>query len=100
MKKLVLPAFLSLPVAVSAQSVNSEIGKVVSEVCQKQVVLLGEDSHHGGGETLKVKVELIKRLVNSAAFRRSFSRVNYMTMWISKIKLLVEPPQENKSLTP
>jgi erythromycin esterase-like protein len=68
MKKLVLPLLFSLLGVAHAQSANAEIEKVVSAVCQKQVVLLGEDSNHGSGETLKVKVELINRLVNRCGF--------------------------------
>ena len=56
-----------------AQQTNHEIGKVVSEVCQKEVVLLGEDSHHGSGKTLEVKVDLVKLLVNKCGFSEIFS---------------------------
>lgn len=41
---------------------------VVNDVCQKQVVLLGEDANHGSGATLALKVELLKRLVTECHY--------------------------------
>jgi erythromycin esterase-like protein len=37
-------------------------------VCNKRVVLLGEDSHHGGGGTLAAKTALVSRLIDECGF--------------------------------
>ena len=41
---------------------------LVKDVCQKQVLLLGEDANHGSGATLALKVELVKRLVEECDY--------------------------------
>ncbi|MEP7384475.1 MAG: erythromycin esterase family protein [Gemmatimonadota bacterium] len=41
---------------------------LVKDVCQKQIVLLGEDANHGSGATLAIKVELVKRLVDECSY--------------------------------
>jgi len=48
---------------------SAVIGRVVKAVCTKDVVMLGEDGHHASGATLRVKVELVKRLVRQCGFR-------------------------------
>jgi erythromycin esterase-like protein len=42
--------------------------RVVRDVCDKRVVLLGEDSHHGGGGTLAAKAALVSRLIDECGF--------------------------------
>lgn len=44
------------------------LDRVVRDVCNKRVVLLGEDSHHGGGGTLAVKTVLVSRLIDECGF--------------------------------
>jgi erythromycin esterase-like protein len=44
------------------------LDRVVRDVCDKEVVLLGEDATHGGGKTLEIKVELITRLIDRCDF--------------------------------
>lgn len=44
------------------------LGRVVRDVCNKRVVLLGEDGHHGGGGTLAVKTALVSRLIDECGF--------------------------------
>lgn len=47
---------------------SAELDRLVRDVCRKDIVLLGEDANHGGGRTLEVKVELVKRLVDRCGF--------------------------------
>ena len=59
----------SVASAVAAQPERGpELDRVVTQVCEKQVVLLGEDAGHGGGKTLEVKVALATRLLNECGF--------------------------------
>ena len=44
------------------------LDNLVSDVCTKNVVLLGEEPHHGGGNTLETKAELVRRLINRCGF--------------------------------
>lgn len=44
------------------------LDRLVDDVCDKQVVLLGEDNHHGSGRTLEIKVEIAKRLIEKCGF--------------------------------
>lgn len=52
----------------TANSESAGIGRVVKAVCTKDVVMLGEDNHHASGATLRVKVKLVKRLVEQCGF--------------------------------
>jgi erythromycin esterase-like protein len=45
---------------------------LVADVCNKEVVLLGEDGNHGGGRTLEVKSALVQRLVKTCGFKAVF----------------------------
>ena len=47
---------------------SAELDRLVRDMCRKDIVLLGEDANHGGGRTLEVKVELVKRLVERCGF--------------------------------
>ncbi len=47
---------------------SREIDRLVRDVCRKELVLLGEDANHGGGRTLEVKAEIVKRLVARCGF--------------------------------
>lgn len=44
------------------------LDRAVRDVCDKRVVLLGEDSHHGGGGTLAAKTVLVSRLIDECGF--------------------------------
>lgn len=44
------------------------LDRVVGDVCNKRVVLLGEDSHHAGGGTLAAKTVLVSRLIDECGF--------------------------------
>src|SRR5215813_13052074 len=44
------------------------LDRVVRDVCNKRVVLLGEDSHHSSGGTLAVKAVLVSRLIDECGF--------------------------------
>ena len=45
-----------------------ELDRLLADVCKKQTVLIGEDSHHGSGATLSLKVDLVRRLIENCAF--------------------------------
>lgn len=47
---------------------SAELDRLVRDVCNKDIVLLGEDANHGGGRTLEVKTEIVKRLVSRCGF--------------------------------
>lgn len=47
---------------------NTEIDRLVRDVCRKDIVLLGEDAGHGGGRTFEIKIEVVKRLVARCGF--------------------------------
>jgi erythromycin esterase-like protein len=49
---------------------RSELDRLVRDVCDKQVVLLGEDANHGSGATVAAKVRLIEKLVDRCGFRQ------------------------------
>ena len=61
-------ASTSLPV----EKTSSALDDIVTDVCDKKIVLLGEDSSHGSGQTMKVKITLIKRLMNECGFSAIF----------------------------
>ena len=72
-RTLLLVSLIALPITgVAANAApdgrDHELGRLVTEVCAKQTVLLGEDGHHGSGATLDVKVDLVKRLVDECGF--------------------------------
>lgn len=47
---------------------SAELDRLVRDVCRREIVVLGEDANHGGGRTLEIKVELVKRLVERCGF--------------------------------
>jgi len=46
----------------------TSLDRVIRDVCNKRVVLLGEDSHHGGGGTMAAKTALVRRLMDECGF--------------------------------
>jgi erythromycin esterase-like protein len=46
----------------------SELDLVVRDLCDRKIVLLGEDAGHGAGTTLAFKTRLVKRLVDECHF--------------------------------
>lgn len=55
-------------VFVSGRHESAELDRLVRDVCHKDIVLLGEDANHGGGRTLEVKAELVRRLTTRCGF--------------------------------
>ena len=47
---------------------DDAIDQLVAQVCDKQVVMLGEDAQHGSGATLQAKAEVVRRLVERCGF--------------------------------
>jgi erythromycin esterase-like protein len=47
---------------------SAQLDELVKDVCSKSVVMLGEESHHGGGRTLEVKIEIVHRLIERCEF--------------------------------
>ena len=60
------------PTQALEQASNIELNNTVADICDKQVVLLGEDANHGSGKTIEVKVALIKRLIDECGFSAVF----------------------------
>lgn len=50
------------------RAASAELDRLVRDVCRRDIVVLGEDANHGGGRTLEIKVELVKRLVERCGF--------------------------------
>jgi erythromycin esterase-like protein len=57
-----------MPLAVFDRRESAELDRLVRDVCRKDLVVLGEDANHGGGRTLEVKAELLRRLVARCGF--------------------------------
>lgn len=55
-------------VAATAAADGAELDRLVRDVCRRDVVLLGEDNHHGSGRTFELKNVLVKRLVQECGF--------------------------------
>lgn len=56
------------PAVVFDRRASAEIDRLVRDVCRRDVVLLGEDANHGGGHTLEIKTEIVKRLAARCGF--------------------------------
>ena len=54
------------PAATAAAA--APLDRLVRDVCNKRIVLLGEDSHHAGGSTLVAKARLVSRLIDECGF--------------------------------
>ena len=68
-RTFLVAAVLSACAAPSGGSPMAEVeDAVVALACDAQVVMLGEDSHHGGGTTQAFKAGVIPRLVNECGF--------------------------------
>ncbi|RYZ17245.1 MAG: erythromycin esterase [Myxococcaceae bacterium] len=50
----------------------SDADRIVRDLCDKRLALLGEESHHGSARTLTFKVELTRRLVEECQFDAFF----------------------------
>ncbi|VAW49547.1 hypothetical protein MNBD_GAMMA03-922 [hydrothermal vent metagenome] len=70
--------FLLLFVTIQATQVGrtntseEQLSELIKDSCNKQVVLLGEGGNHGGGNTIALKTEIVKRLVDSCGFSAVF----------------------------
>ncbi len=56
----------------SAKHTSDELDEVIANVCNKKIILLGEDSSHGSGKTIEVKISIVKRLINECGFSAVF----------------------------
>ncbi len=68
----VLAAILATGIGASGTATRAgaptPFDRVVRDVCNKRVVLLGEEGHHGGGGTLAAKTALVIRLIDECGF--------------------------------
>ena len=53
---------------VSRDSDTQALDPLIRDVCDREIVLLGEDAGHGAGRTIELKTLIISRLVNECAF--------------------------------
>ncbi|WP_170207568.1 erythromycin esterase family protein [Luteibacter pinisoli] len=62
---------LSVPsiAATSAPQTSDELSAVISQLCSRKVVLLGEDANHAGTQTIALKADIARRLITSCGFR-------------------------------
>lgn len=49
-------------------SSSAEIDRLVGDVCDRQVVMLGEDAGHGAGATISAKADVVEKLVDRCGF--------------------------------
>ena len=47
---------------------SAQLDSLVKDVCSKTVVMLGEEPDHGGGRTVEIKAELVRRLIERCGF--------------------------------
>lgn len=50
----------------------SDADRIVRDLCDKRLALLGEESHHGNARTIAFKVELTRRLVEECQYNAFF----------------------------
>lgn len=53
---------------VSRDPATRALDPLIRDMCDREVVLLGEDANHGAGRTIEVKTLIISRLVDECAF--------------------------------
>ncbi len=58
--------------SISTETLHNELDSIVTDICNKKIVLLGEDANHGSGKTMEVKIALIKRLIEECKFSAVF----------------------------
>lgn len=58
------PGAMAAPAAPAA----APLERLVADACGKRLVLLGEESHHGGGATVAAKAEVARRLIERCGF--------------------------------
>jgi len=66
--RLAVALLMALRLATVASAQEPALDALVKDVCDRRIVLLGEDANHGSGATLAVKVELVRRLVTECHF--------------------------------
>lgn len=82
---ILLITSLSCNSPVFAAQPSDQYASIIRDLCSKQVVLLGEDGHHGSGTTLKVKAQIVRRLITQCGFRgvifetQFYDMLNYQT---------------------
>lgn len=47
---------------------SAQLDRLIQDVCDKSVVMLGEEPHHGGGRSVEVKAELVQQLIARCGF--------------------------------
>jgi erythromycin esterase-like protein len=47
---------------------SAVLAEVVTDICDAEIVFLGEDASHGGGRTFQVKAEIIQKLIRECGF--------------------------------
>lgn len=67
-----LPAAGSSFATLPASNEHAALDAVIGDVCEKNIILLGEDAHHAGGETLEIKTRLVRKLIEECHFSAVF----------------------------
>jgi len=61
-----------IPSAARGSEESAALDAVIRDVCQKDIILLGEDANHGSGKTLEIKTRLVRKLVEECHFSAVF----------------------------
>lgn len=59
---------VSTPSFAQTAEVEQTIADVTADLCEREIVMLGEEGHHGSGETLAFKAKLVEKLVDRCGF--------------------------------
>ncbi|WP_196139717.1 erythromycin esterase family protein [Aliikangiella sp. G2MR2-5] len=49
---------------------SSELTRLLEDLCDKDIVILGEDANHGSAKTLKVKAQITRQLIETCNFNQ------------------------------
>lgn len=63
---------ISLSLSANQQYKAQALNEALMNMCNKNIVLLGEDTHHGSGKTTELKLAIIKKLVEECNFTAVF----------------------------
>ncbi len=74
--------------SISTETLHNELDSIVTDICNKKIVLLGEDANHGSGKTMEVKIALIRRLIEECKFSAVFFESPVYEFLILNILLL------------
>ena len=75
--RLLLAALLLVPSTPAVARPSPVIDRVVSDLCRRDVVLLGEHAGHGDGRTIATKTQIVRQLVERCGFNAVLFEASY-----------------------